>query len=75
VDVRVDGVTRGTADWGFPRADVGEVYPGEGHSFCGFGYVLDSRTLCNGPHTIDVIAFDNASHRAILGARSIAVVN
>ncbi len=75
VDVRVDGVTHGAAAWGFPRADVGELHPGEGHSFCGFGYLLDSRTLSNGPHTVDVIASDNASHSSVLGARSITVVN
>jgi hypothetical protein len=75
VDVRIDGVTHGRSEWGFPRADVGELYPGDGRCFCGFGYLLDSRTLSNGPHTIEVVAFDNAAHSAVLGTRSITVVN
>jgi len=75
VDVRVDGVVHGAAAWGFPRADVGEIYPGEGHSFCGFGYLLDSRTLANGPHTLEVVVHDNAAHSVVLGTRTINVAN
>jgi MoaA/NifB/PqqE/SkfB family radical SAM enzyme len=75
VEVRVDGVTRGLAEWGFPRADVGEMHPGVGNSFCALGFVLDTRTLANGPHSLDIVAFDNASHSAVLGARSVTVVN
>jgi len=74
VEVRVDGMTQGLAEWGFPRVDVGEMHPGAGHSFCGFGYVLDTRTLANGSHSLDIISVDSASHSAILGARSIDVV-
>jgi hypothetical protein len=55
--------------------DVGEMHPGVGNSFCGYGFVLDTRALANGPHTLDIVAFDNASHSAVLGARSINVVN
>jgi radical SAM protein with 4Fe4S-binding SPASM domain len=75
VDVRVDGVRVGEAEWGFPRSDAGEMHPGEGHSFCAFGYLLDSRTLSNGPHTIDIVVTDNAAHQAVLGRRSITVAN
>jgi organic radical activating enzyme len=75
VEVRVDDVGHGRAEWGFPRADVGELHPGVGHSFCAFSYVLDTRTLSNGPHVIDVLVLDNASHRSVIGERHVTVRN
>jgi hypothetical protein len=74
VDVHVDGVFHGRAEWGWPRPDVGELFPGPGHSFCAFGYVLDTRTLSAGTHTVEVVIVDTASHRAALEARTITVV-
>ena len=75
VDVRVDGSTIGTAEWGHFRPDVGEIYPGEEHSFSGFSFNLDTRLLSNGPHTLDLLVTDEASQRGDLGARSVTVSN
>jgi MoaA/NifB/PqqE/SkfB family radical SAM enzyme len=75
VDVHVDGAFKGRAEWGFPRADVGEMFPGDGHSFCAFSYVLDTRTLSDGPHTIEVVVVDNASRSVTLEARRVTVAN
>ncbi len=75
LDVLLDGQRHGRAEWGFPRTDVGEMHPGVGHSFCGFGYVLDTRTLSNGPHSVSAVAVDTASRSAVLAARTITVAN
>jgi hypothetical protein len=75
IDVRVDGQPQGVADGHAFRPDVGEVHPGEGHSFSGFSYALDTQRLSNGAHTLDVTITDSASGRVDLGARTIFVNN
>ena len=65
----------GIADLEIFRPDVGEVFPGDGHSFSGFTYVLDTRRIPNGMHTIDVLVTDTAAHAAVLGTRSVKVMN
>ena len=75
VDARVDGQPCGVADLEFFRPDVGEVFPGDGHSFCGFSCVLDTVRFPNGRHTIEVLASDGAGQTAILGTRSVNVRN
>lgn len=75
VDVRVDGTTMGTAAWGYFRPDVGETHPGDGHSFCGFDYALDTRRLSNGTHVLEVAVTDTAAQTADFGRRSLVVRN
>jgi hypothetical protein len=75
IEVRIDGQRQGTADAGSFRPDVGEAHPGDGHSFSGFSYSLDTCRLANGAHTLDVTITDSASRRVDLGARTIVVNN
>ena len=75
VSVRVDGAEVGTAHWGFYRPDVGEMNPGEGRSFSGFEYMLDTRCLSNAAHVLEISVTDTASQTADFGTRSITVQN
>jgi MoaA/NifB/PqqE/SkfB family radical SAM enzyme len=75
VDVRIDGVTRGVARDHQFRPDVGEVHPGEGRSFSGFSYTLDTSRLANGAHTLDATVMDSTFQHADLPARAIVVAN
>ena len=75
IEVHVDGQPLGSAERGCFRPDVGEAYPGEGHSFGGFSHVLDTCRLMNGPHTLDIRIVDDASRRVDLGARTFVVAN
>jgi MoaA/NifB/PqqE/SkfB family radical SAM enzyme len=75
IEIRVDGELKGRADGGAFRPDVGEAHPGEGHSFSGFSYALDTSSLTNGAHVLDVTVTDNAARRVDLGARAIFVRN
>ena len=75
VSVRVDGAEVGTAHWGFYRPDVGEMNPGEGRSFSGFEYMLDTRRLSNAAHVLEISVTDTASQTADFGTRSITVQN
>ena len=75
VEICVDGVSHGVARYDLFRPDVGEVHPGEGHSFSGFSYSLDTRRLANGTHTLDAIVEDERVRRATLPSRTIHVHN
>jgi hypothetical protein len=58
VDVTIDGVVAG-AHYGDPRPDVCAVYPGaSGCAFSGWDYLLDTTTLVDGVHTLQVTEFD-----------------
>lgn len=75
IEIRVDGVSMGAARYDLFRPDVGEAHPGEGHSFSGFSYSLDTRLLSNGAHTLDALAEDGDLHRGTLQPRIVHVVN
>lgn len=75
VRVRIDGATVGTAHWGYFRPDVGETHPGDGRSFSGFDYTLDTRRLSNGAHVLEISVTDSASQVAEFGHRSFVVQN
>jgi pyruvate-formate lyase-activating enzyme len=75
VDVRIDGRTHGVARYDQFRPDVGEVHPGDGHSFSGFSYTLDTCGLPNGPHVLDATVMDDTSRYADLDSRTIVVGN
>ncbi|HEX6462923.1 MAG TPA: hypothetical protein VFZ98_00665 [Vicinamibacterales bacterium] len=75
IQIRVDGISQGVARYDLFRPDVGEINPGEGHSFSGFSYSLDTRRFSNGAHTLDAIVEDGRAHRATLPSRTIHVDN
>jgi hypothetical protein len=59
VDIIVDGDRYGTAQYGFPRADVAQQYP---HIFnsvnSGWRFTLDTTKLQNGRHRLTVRGYD-----------------
>jgi hypothetical protein len=56
VDILMDGVPMGAAQYGLARQDVCIAYPNSaGCPNVGWYYVLDTRTLADGPHTIEAI--------------------
>jgi beta-N-acetylglucosaminidase len=54
VEVLVDGNVVGAAQYGLPRSDVGNAYPEYQNPNSGYKYILNTRTLTNGQHTIAV---------------------
>jgi photosystem II stability/assembly factor-like uncharacterized protein len=60
VQVKVDGVTVGTASYGANRPDVCAAYPGRpGCPSVGYSYPLNTAALTPGQHTITVAATDS----------------
>lgn len=56
VDILIDGVPMGGAQYGLARQDVCAAYPSStGCPNVGWYYVLDTRTLADGPHTIEAV--------------------
>ena len=59
VQVSVDGVVNGTANYGTIRPDICALYPGRpGCPFVGFTYALNTNGLTAGSHTVTVAATD-----------------
>jgi hypothetical protein len=75
VEIRVDGVGHGVARYDQFRPDVGEVHPGEGHSFSGFSYSLETRHFSNGVHTLDAILRDSRALGVTIEPRTIRAKN
>jgi len=75
VDVLVDGRVVGQATYGIPRPDVLADWPAvPGAQNSGYVYQLDTRTLSNGAHSLEVRAVDAAGNAAVLVARKAVVV-
>ena len=75
VDVVMDGRVVGQATHGITRPDVASDWPGvPGALNSGYAYRLDTRTLSNGAHFIEVRAVDAAGNSAVLVARKAIVV-
>ena len=57
----------GEASYGISRPDVDRDYPGlPGAPNFGFLYPLDTTTLSNGTHTLEVLAVDTAGNTSLL---------
>jgi hypothetical protein len=66
VDILVDGVLMGAAQYGVVRPDVCVVYPNSaGCPNVGWSYVLDTRTLADGPHTVEAVEETASGNAAI----------
>ena len=73
VQIKVDGVVVGTANYGSLRTDVCAVYPGRpGCPNVGFAYLLDTSNLSSGPHTITGCA-TNSAQNPLTGCQTISV--
>jgi hypothetical protein len=57
INIAIDGVAYGDAQYGVARPDVCQVYPNRpGCPNVGWSFLLDTRVLSNGPHTLALTA-------------------
>jgi hypothetical protein len=76
ITVVVDGTPVGFATYGFPRPGVSSLYPGFPDSAApGWRFELDTTTLSDGEHFLQVIANDDLSQETVIGERRFAVAN
>jgi hypothetical protein len=76
ITVYVDSVPRGHPVYNNFRSDVAALFPGLNNSNGAVGYfMLDTRTLTNGVHTIEWVARDNAGNAQGMGSRYFTVKN
>ena len=62
VRIAVDGVPQGLASYGTYRPDVCASYPDAGCPNVGWGFTLNTASLINGTHTLDVIVTSGSQH-------------
>jgi hypothetical protein len=74
VEILIDGVADGTADYGLPRPDVQVVYPSSPVNV-GFAYSLDTTKYTNGAHILNVRATDSSGNVALTPNEPIVVSN
>lgn len=74
IEVHLDGSFLGEASYGQPRHDIELAYPEYQNAASGFQFVLDTSTLTEGPHTIDVTVFTQDGNQTMLGTRTVQVV-
>jgi hypothetical protein len=80
VEIWVDGVHIGDADYPLPSPDLDELYPWMPHWFsnnAGYSYDLDTiaASLADGEHSIVVWTEDNRGGRSIVGERRFVLDN
>ncbi len=63
VEVLVDGVPKGLAEYGFHRPDVYYAYPMYNNTGSGFSYTLDTTGLSAGTHTVSVVSTSTKGKR------------
>lgn len=74
VDIFVDGVRAGMANYGIPRPDVVKDFPSAPDG-CGFSFSLDTRGYSNGTHTMQVRVVDTSGNTAVLPDIPVTVAN
>lgn len=76
IEVMIDGTIMQDAIHGDPRPDVGATFADfEGAAFSGFIANIDSTRLQNGVHLLEVRAIDNKGVIALIGRRSVQIIN
>jgi len=74
VEILVDSVLEGPANYGLPRPDVAGTYP-HASANIGFSYSLDSTKFGDGPHIVNTRVTDNSGNVAVLSDLVITVSN
>jgi hypothetical protein len=76
INVYIDGVMVGHPTYNNFRADIAALFPGLANSNGAVGYfILDTRTLTNGVHTIAWVITDDAGQTSGVGSRYFRVQN
>lgn len=74
VEIMVDGIVNGTANYGSSRQDVADAYP-HASANVGFSYALDTSKYSNGPHVLNVRVTDGAGNVALFPDVSVTLAN
>jgi len=76
VTIRVDGVSFGTAVYGFPRPEVTSRHPGFPDSNApGWAFSLDTRLLSDGLHSVQAQVIDDEGNITLVGEIDLFVDN
>jgi hypothetical protein len=76
VEIFVDGLFMGQAQFGFPRPDVGDQYPQLFNSRnSGWVFVMDTRKLADSKHRLTVRTRDSSGHVTEIGSTDFYVLN
>ena len=76
IEVMVDGMVVGQANYPLPRPDVANAHPDVAGAFqSGFQMNLDTSKYSNGPHTISVRAWNTAGLSTVLASRDVTFNN
>ena len=76
IEVMIDGTIMQNAIHGDPRPDVGATFADFiGAAFSGFVANIDSTRLQNGVHLLEVRATDNDGSVALIGRRTVQIIN
>jgi Bacterial Ig domain len=74
VQILIDRVVDGTANYGLPRPDVQQTFPSAPVNV-GFSYSLDTTKYTNGTHTLNVQAIDSSGNIALTPDEQIVISN
>ena len=75
VDIDVDGQVVGVATYGLPRPDVRIHDPRVQGINVGFSFLLDTTTLADSQHDLNVYVVDSLGNRVLIGRRQFVVNN
>ncbi|HEY5610335.1 MAG TPA: Ig-like domain-containing protein, partial [Thermoanaerobaculia bacterium] len=76
VEIWIDGVMSGTAQYGFPRTDVRAAIPTVvGSLNSGWRFTFDTRQLSDARHRVTVVVVDAAGNRTTIGSADFYVDN
>jgi beta-N-acetylglucosaminidase len=75
IEILVDGQSIGLAQYGISRPDVANAFPEYQNSTSGYKYILNTRNLTNGQHTITVRGTGNSGAITTLDSTKINVQN
>jgi len=65
VEIMIDGVVDGAADYGQPRPDVAQAYPNFSPVNVGFTYSFTTIKFSNGPHVLTIRSTDTSNNFAL----------
>lgn len=75
VEIMIDGVVDGAADYGQPRPDVAQAYPNFSPVNVGFTYSFTTIKFSNGPHVLTIRSTDTSNNFALSPGVMVTVAN
>jgi hypothetical protein len=76
LEIYIDGVFQGSAQFGFPRPDVADQYPNISDSVSsGWHFLMDTHKLANSRHRLSVAAVNSQGTRNFIGSVDFYVQN